>query len=701
MLLQKGNIGKGIAQPVQRRGVPSALRHAPLANKVATPAVAPQGLLRPILSERGSPALLKRQRALDVVVRAAETEQEAENAGTVVPGDGWESFPPPPYEPSEQVLDLWQQADAVCFDVDRTVTTDASVGLLAKFMGIEDEAQSLMEQANRGEINLTKAFEDRLAKLNFTPTDIDRFLEEHPAHTRLVPGVENLIAALKARGVEVFLISGGFREMALPIASHLKIPAKNVFCNTMSWQLDDHGEPVRLQGLDMTRAAESHFKSRAIERIRRKYPYNNIIMVGDGFSDLEAMQGSPDGADAFICFGGVMQRPAVASQADWFVRSYDELMAKLKRYKVTMVGSGAWACTAVRMVAQSTAEAAQLPGSVFEKEVTMWVHEEKHSGRNLIEYINENHENPIYLPGIDLGENVKATSDLIEAVRGADALIFCAPHQFMHGICKQLAAARVVGRGVKAISLTKGMRVRAEGPQLISQMVSRILGIDCSVLMGANIAGDIAKEELSEAVIAYANRESGSLWQQLFQRPYFAINLLADVPGAEMCGTLKNIVAVGAGIGDGLGVGPNSKASILRQGLSEMRKFCKFISPSVRDDTFFESCGVADLIASSYGGRNRRVAEAWAQKRIAGDDQVTFEKLEKEMLNGQKLQAVLTSDEVQEILHARGWELEFPSFTTINRIIHGEVPPTMILRYRVACSMPSMPPARRVVNDYY
>jgi len=65
----------------------------------------------------------------------------------------------------------------------------------------------------------------------------------------------------------------------------------------------------------------------------------------DGFSDLEAMQGSEDGADAFICYGGVMQRPEVASQADWFVRSYDELMSKLKRYKVCLCVR---ACVCVR-----------------------------------------------------------------------------------------------------------------------------------------------------------------------------------------------------------------------------------------------------------------------------------------------------------------------------------------------------------------
>eukprot|EP00983_Pelagomonas_calceolata_P112303 1159870-Pelagomonas_calceolata.AAC.4 len=79
----------------------------------------------------------------------------------------------------------------------------------------------------------------------------------------------------------------------------------------------------------------------------------------------------------------------------------------------------------------------------------------------------------------------------VQHLLALSSVLLCA-----RSICKQLAAAKVVNRGAKAISLTKGMRVRAEGPQLISQMVSRILGIDCSVLMGANIAGDIAREEV-------------------------------------------------------------------------------------------------------------------------------------------------------------------------------------------------------------
>lgn len=125
----------------------------------------------------------------------------------------------------------------------------------------------------------------------------------------------------------------------------------------------------------------------------------------------------------------------------------------------------------------------------------MWVYEEDHEGGKLSGYINDHHENPKYLPGISLGDNVVAEPDLVAAVADADCIIMCLPHQFLHKVCKQLAGK--VKKDAMAISLVKGMRVRSDGAQLISQVVQRYLGIDCCVLMGANIAADIAREEVS------------------------------------------------------------------------------------------------------------------------------------------------------------------------------------------------------------
>ena len=82
-----------------------------------------------------------------------------------------------------------------------------------------------------------------------------------------------------------------------------------------------------------------------------------------------------------------------------------------------------------------------------------------------------------------------------------------------------------------------------------------------------------------------------------------------------MAGTLKNVVAVAAGFVDGMGYGPNTKAAVMREGLSEMRDLAKAMYPSVRDETFLESCGVADLVATCFGGRNRAVSAAWAAAR--------------------------------------------------------------------------------------
>nr|QKY14970.1 glycerol-3-phosphate dehydrogenase (NAD+) (GPDA) [Polytomella parva] len=651
--------------------------------------------------------------------------------------------------PTKQVLKTWRNVDAVCFDVDCTITVNDSLDLLAEFMGVKNEVTELTNKAMDGSLSLSRALEERLRLIDCTPADIRRFLKVHPPESRLAPGIQRLISALKQRGVAIYLISGGFRELTLPIAEYLGIPRDHVFANRMNWQWDDEtGEPSRLVGFDLNEpTAHNRGKPQAIARIRQRNPYNTVVMVGDGITDLEAVQKS-SGADLFIGYGGVIVRPAVAQAADWYVRDYEALISKLPRYKVTMLGSGAWACAVARMVAQNT-----LTHDIFDPKVRMWVYEEeveiaadgslilypgieKRGGgeekkgdekkgdkegtkaeeggniasaatsssetssasspsttptptpaptkqtKKLTELINERHENPKYLPNISLGSNVLAVPDLGDAVRDADIVLLCVPHQFMHGICRKLEGK--LKAGAFALSLTKGMRVRRDGLQLISQMVSRHTSMDCAVLMGANIAADIGKEELSEAVIGFTNPDHARILKRLIERPYFRISLIADPVGAEMCGTLKNIVAVAAGIVDGLGLGPNSKAAVMRQGLSEMRRFAKSLYPSVRDGTFLESCGVADLIATCYGGRNRAVSEAWTKAQLS-DRPRSFESLETELLKGQKLQGVLTSSEVQEIIHANEWEEDYPLFTTVNRIITGRLHPEMVTRFELGC----------------
>ncbi|KAJ1395693.1 Glycerol-3-phosphate dehydrogenase, NAD-dependent, C-terminal [Sesbania bispinosa] len=124
-------------------------------------------------------------------------------------------------------------------------------------------------------------------------------------------------------------------------------------------------------------------------------------------------------------------------------------------------------------------------------------------------------------------------------------------------------------------------------------------------------------------------------------------------------------------------MGNNTKAAIMRLGLKEMVAFSKLLFPSVKDSTFFESCGVADLITTCLGGRNRKVAEAYA--RYGGKR--SFEELEAEMLKGQKLQGVLTAKEVHEVLSTRGWLELFPLFSTVHEISTGHLPPSAIVAF--------------------
>jgi glycerol-3-phosphate dehydrogenase (NAD+) len=180
------------------------------------------------------------------------------------------------------------------------------------------------------------------------------------------------------------------------------------------------------------------------------------------------------------------------------------------------------------------------------------------------------------------------------------------------------------------------------------------------------VANEVADDDFCETTIGYAEGQeaTGKLLHKLFNTAVFQVTLAEDAAGVELCGALKNIVAIGAGFCDGLGYGGNTKAAIIRIGLVEMMRFCKKFYKGVKEQTFFESCGVADLITTCYGGRNRKCAAAFAQANGARE----WDDIEAELLGGQKLQGTLTAKEVHEVLKRVDAVDEFPLFTKIYNI---------------------------------
>jgi glycerol-3-phosphate dehydrogenase (NAD+) len=325
-----------------------------------------------------------------------------------------------------------------------------------------------------------------------------------------------------------------------------------------------------------------------------------------------------------------------------------------RKEKVTVVGSGNWGSAIAKIIGRNVLERQE-----FEDEVRMWVYQEQIDGRNLTEIINEQHENVKYLKGIKFTENVVADPDLASACKDSTMLVFVMPHQFIPKKWDHIQ----LGKGCRAISLIKGIEFDEQGPQLISQYIKGVMnGMDVSVLMGANVANDVAQDEFCESTVGFESEANGEVWQRLLDCPTFRIGKINDVAGTELCGALKNVVALGAGFCDGLGMGSNTKAAIIRIGLKETAKFAKMFYEGVLDETFMESCGLADLVTTCFSGRNRKCAEAFAK----GEGE--WDKIEKKLLNGQKLQGTITSKDVSAVLKKKGIEAEFPLFTRIYEI---------------------------------
>jgi glycerol-3-phosphate dehydrogenase (NAD+) len=339
---------------------------------------------------------------------------------------------------------------------------------------------------------------------------------------------------------------------------------------------------------------------------------------------------------------------------------------------VAIIGSGNWGSAIAKIIGRNL-----LMKEGFDPEVRMWVFEEEvevgGETRKLTEVINGDHENVKYLPGIKFTENVIADPDVTSAVKDATMLVFVMPHQFLARTCPKITG---MAPGCRAVSLIKGIEFEEEGPLLISKMIKDEMGgMDVSVLMGANVANEVAQDEFCESTVGYSDEANGAAFVRLFDCPTFRVGSINDVAGTELCGALKNVVALGAGFCDGLGLGGNTKAAIIRIGLAETAKFAKMFFDGIKDETFMESCGLADLVTTCFGGRNRKCAEAFAKGE--GD----WEKIEADLLNGQKLQGTITAKDVSTVLKAKGLEAEFPLFTRINAIAFEGMPASEITTF--------------------
>ena len=211
----------------------------------------------------------------------------------------------------------------MCFDVDSTVCTDEGIDELAAFCGAGEAVAALTARAMGGSVPFEDALAARLDLIRPSSADVARFLAEHPP--RLSPGIAALVAALAARGAAVFLVSGGFTQMIHPVADALGIPRERVFANTLLFD----ASTGQYAGFDKTAfTCRSGGKAAATEHIRTLGAHAPLVMIGDGATDLEARR--PGGADIFIGYGGIAQRPVVMAGADWFVTSFDPLIAALQ-----------------------------------------------------------------------------------------------------------------------------------------------------------------------------------------------------------------------------------------------------------------------------------------------------------------------------------------------------------------------------------
>ena len=251
-----------------------------------------------------------------------------------------------------------------------------------------------------------------------------------------------------------------------------------------------------------------------------------------------------------------------------------------------LVGGGSWGTTMAALIARNAP-------------VTMWAR-----NPDTVEEINSEHTNRKYLPDARLPKAVRATVDIEEAVASKDVIVMGVPSHSFRAVLEQIKPH--VRPWVPVISLSKGLELSTH--KRMTQLINEVLpGHPAGVLSGPNLAREIMAGYAAGSVVAMEDEVIVRELQKLFHSGLFRVYTNLDVIGCELGGVLKNIIAIAAGMGDGMGAGDNTRAAVITRGLAEITRLGVAMGGKRR--TFAGLAGTGDLIATctSPQSRNRTV----------------------------------------------------------------------------------------------
>lgn len=317
--------------------------------------------------------------------------------------------------------------------------------------------------------------------------------------------------------------------------------------------------------------------------------------------------------------------------------------------RIAVIGAGAWG-TALSIVL----------GRKGTHIVTLWAHETE-----VCECIMARRCNDLFLPGHAIPALVTPTNSLETALEGAEIVVSVMPSNHCRGLFQKMLP--FLGPDLIFVSATKGLE---EGSllrmtEVIAQVVGSSADVRVAAISGPSFAKEVAKGDPTAVTVGSGDGTLAELVQREFSDPRFRVYTNADVIGVELGGALKNIIAIAAGVCDGLGLGHNSVAALITRGLAEMARLV--VASGGRLETMSGLAGLGDLVLTCTGGlsRNRSVGAELGRGRklpdiIAG-------------MHGMVAEGVLTARAAVGLAHARG--VEMPITEQIHAVLYEHKPP--------------------------